>query len=64
MRQPGARAPKQWDINVQGRTDAAGRYDVRGVLGDYEVTVTSAGRSRVVKTTLPKSGAKLIVTLE
>jgi len=56
---------KQWTTDVQGRTNAAGRYDVQGFLGDYEVTVTAAGHSRGVKrTTLPKSGAEMPVTLE
>ena len=55
---------KQWRTDVQGKTDEAGKCDVRGFLGDYEVTVTFSGRSRVVKTTLPKGGTRLTVTLE
>lgn len=55
---------KQWTTNVQGQTDTAGRYAVRGFLGDYEVTVTYGRQSRVVKATLPKDGAKLTVTPE
>ena len=55
---------KQWSTNAQDKTDEAGRCDVRGFLGDYEVTVTSGGQSRVVKTTLAKGGRRLTVTLE
>jgi GH35 family endo-1,4-beta-xylanase len=55
---------KQWTTNAQGRTDDAGRYGLRGFLGDYEVTVTSGGQTQVLKAALPKAGAKLAVTLK
>jgi len=55
---------KQWTTDVQGRTNAVGRYAVRGLLGQYEITVTLGSRRRAVRTTLPRSGAQLTVTLE
>lgn len=55
---------KQWSTDAQGEADEAGKCNVRGFLGEYEVTVTFGGRSGVVKTTLLKDGAKLTVTLE
>ncbi len=55
---------KQWSTDAQGKTDEVGKCELRGFLGEYEVTATSGGRSRVVTTTLPKGGARLTVVLE
>lgn len=55
---------KQWWTNAAGRTTPDGTFAARGFLGDYEVTVTHDGRTRTVKTTLPKEGTALAVTLD
>jgi GH35 family endo-1,4-beta-xylanase len=55
---------KQWWTDVKGKADAAGRYAVRGFLGDYEITATSGGKSKTVKASLPKAGQGMKVVLE
>lgn len=55
---------KQWWTNAQGVSSAQGNYQTRGFLGDYEVTVMQNGGSKTVKTTLPKGGRALTVTLD
>ncbi len=54
---------KQWWTNVRGRTSARGEYATRGFLGDYEVTVSSGGKSRIVQASLAKAGKTLEVKL-
>jgi len=53
----------QWWTRAGGRTDRAGRYTVRGFLGDYRITVTAAGRSRTVAATLGRHGPPITLTL-
>jgi GH35 family endo-1,4-beta-xylanase len=55
---------RQWTTNEQGKSCADGAYKVRGFLGDYEITVTSEGKSKTVKASLPKEGATVNVSLE
>lgn len=55
---------KQWWTDAAGEADAAGEYRVRGFLGDYEVRVSHAGKTKTVKATLGKEGATLAVALE
>ena len=54
----------KWWTRVSGKTDARGAYDTRGFLGDYEITITLNGKSKVVRTTLNKDGASVQVVLE
>jgi len=54
----------KWWTRVSGKTDARGAYDTRGFLGDYEITITLNGKSKVVRTTLNKDGAAVQVVLE
>jgi GH35 family endo-1,4-beta-xylanase len=52
----------QWWTKVNGRTDAKGRYTVRGFLGDYQVTVTQpSGEVRTKAISLPREGIVIAV---
>jgi GH35 family endo-1,4-beta-xylanase len=53
-----------WWTNADGATDAAGAYQTRGFLGDYEVTVKSGSKTAVVSTKLGRDGLKLPVVLK
>jgi endo-1,4-beta-xylanase len=55
---------KQWWTNADGRTDKTGAYKVRGFLGDYEVTVTKAGRKKTAALTLLPAGTVQAVDVE
>jgi endo-1,4-beta-xylanase len=54
----------RWWTNASGRTGAQGTYATRGFLGDYEVEVKAGGKSKTVKVSLPKTGAKVECVLE
>ena len=53
-----------WWTNADGATDAAGSYQTRGFLGDYEVTVKSGSKTAVVSAKLGLDGLKLPVVLK
>ncbi|HUP05331.1 MAG TPA: endo-1,4-beta-xylanase, partial [Bryobacteraceae bacterium] len=55
---------KKWWTNVDGKTNGQGSYATRGFLGDYEITVKSGTKSKTVKVSLPKGGAKVDVALD
>jgi endo-1,4-beta-xylanase len=58
---------QEWKTNEKGETNAEGAFDLRGFLGDYEITVTHGNKSQTVKTTLKKNaegGAKVPVTVK
>jgi GH35 family endo-1,4-beta-xylanase len=50
--------------DVKGKTDAAGKYATRAFLGDYEVSVIRAGKTKTVKAQLPAAGSSLAVVLD
>jgi hypothetical protein len=50
--------------DVKGKTDAAGKYATRGFLGDYELSVTRAGKTKTVKAQLLPAGSSLAVVLD
>jgi endo-1,4-beta-xylanase len=55
---------KEWATNVDGATTAEGTYNVRAFLGDYEITVTSGSRKKVIKAKVQKGRTDpLVVTL-
>ena len=54
---------REWWTEVEGVTDAAGRFETRGFRGDYEVRVTAGSRSRTVHTTLPDAGSTVEIHL-
>jgi hypothetical protein len=55
---------KQWTTHEQGKSDPDGAFKVRGFLGEYEITVTSGGKTKTVKAALPKEGTAVVVMLE
>jgi len=55
---------KQWWTRETRTSDAAGKCDVRGFLGDYKVTVTSDTGSATVDASLTKDGTSLIIALD
>lgn len=52
---------KQWMTDVQGATDRQGRFQTRGFVGDYEVTVTHNNKTNIVAATLPKKGQTVMI---
>ncbi|MDQ3815273.1 MAG: endo-1,4-beta-xylanase [Armatimonadota bacterium] len=50
--------------NTDGATDQQGHMTTRGFLGDYEVTVTTNGKTKTVQTVLPRVGQTVRVKLE
>ncbi|MEO8616654.1 MAG: endo-1,4-beta-xylanase [Luteolibacter sp.] len=54
---------KTWWTNADGRTSADGTYSTRGFYGDYDVTITHAGRSKTVQLKLQKGAAVQTITL-
>ncbi len=49
----------KWWTNATGKTGAQGTYATRAFLGDYDIEVKAAGKSKTFHATLPQSGAKL-----
>ncbi len=54
----------EWWTDVSGRTDAEGEFRVNGFLGDYEVTVTSAGQEATTHLRLERAGTTRTVQLQ
>lgn len=52
-----------WWTNTKGTADHAGVYRTRGFLGDYELQVTSGGKTRTVWTALAHTGTVVTVDL-
>ena len=55
---------KKWWTQTSGKTDAAGVYQTRGFLGDYEVVVRKGARVKTIRVPLTKAATPLVVTLE
>ena len=55
---------KRWWTNADGKTGAQGTFATRGFLGDYEIEVKARGKSKTVRVSLPKDGAKAECVLE
>jgi GH35 family endo-1,4-beta-xylanase len=53
----------EWMTNAQFQTGIDGAITTRGFLGDYDVTITTNGKSKTVKMKLPKDGARLQIAL-
>jgi GH35 family endo-1,4-beta-xylanase len=52
---------KQWWTDVTLTTDQEGSCSTRGFLGDYRITATHAGQTKVVSAKLNKGGARVVV---
>jgi len=55
---------KRWWTNANGKTGAQGTFATRGFLGDYEIEVKAGGKSKTVRASLPKEGAKVECVLD
>jgi endo-1,4-beta-xylanase len=55
---------KKWWTNADGKTSAQGTFVTRGFLGDYEIEVKAGGKSKTIRVTLPKEGAKAECVLD
>ena len=55
---------KRWWTNVEGKTGGQGTFATRGFLGDYEIEVKAGGKSKTVRVSLPKKGARAECVLE
>ncbi len=54
---------KTWWSDAEGQSDARGQFSTRGFYGDYEITVSAGGKTKVVPFALQKNGKSLIVAL-
>ncbi|MBL8214536.1 MAG: endo-1,4-beta-xylanase [Bryobacterales bacterium] len=54
---------REWWTNADGVTSEEGAFEVRGFLGDYEVTVEAGGRQFQQNYRLEKDSAPLVFTL-
>jgi len=55
---------KRWWTNTDGKTGAQGTYATRAFLGDYEIEVKAGGKSKTVRASLSKEGAKVEFVLD
>ncbi|MBN8215669.1 MAG: endo-1,4-beta-xylanase [Spirochaetes bacterium] len=55
---------KTWWTEASGRSGADGALKTRGFLGDYEVTVQHAGKTKRVPARIEKEGSRLEVVLD
>ena len=50
---------KTWWTDATVKTDAGGRADVRGFLGDYEITAFANGKTITSSAALPREGSRV-----
>lgn len=55
---------KRWWTDAEGKTGSQGTFATRGFLGDYEIEVKAGGKSKTVRVSLPKEGARAECVLE
>jgi GH35 family endo-1,4-beta-xylanase len=55
---------KRWWTNADGKTGAQGTFATRGFLGDYEIEVKAGRKTKTVRVTLPKEGARAECVLD
>ncbi len=54
---------EEWWTNVKGDTNEGGRYETRGFLGDYEITVQKDDLRETIQMTLPPGGSRVEIIL-
>ena len=54
---------KKWWTTIDGKTATNGTFDTRGFFGDYEITVKKEGRTKTIRTSLPKEGSTVTISL-
>jgi GH35 family endo-1,4-beta-xylanase len=55
---------KKWWTNANGKTSGQGVYTARGFLGDYDIEVKAAGRTKAVRATLSRDGSRVECVLD
>lgn len=55
---------KQWWTDATVNTNADGQAQTRGFLGDYEITATAGGKTKIATVTLDSPGDKVKVVIE
>ncbi|MBZ5495664.1 MAG: endo-1,4-beta-xylanase [Acidobacteriia bacterium] len=55
---------KRWWTNASGKTGGQGTFATRGFLGDYEIEVKAGGKTKTVRATLSKGGARIECVLD
>lgn len=50
----------KWWTKASGNTSQSGEYQVRGFLGDYEITASANGKTQTVKATITRDGDNTI----
>ena len=55
---------KRWWTNANGKTSGQGTFTTRGFLGDYEIEVKAGGKTKTVRATLSKGGARIECVLD
>ena len=55
---------KRWWTNVDGKTGSKGAFATRGFLGEYQIDVKGAGKSKTLNVSLPKEGLTVECVLE
>lgn len=55
---------EEWWTEERGDTDSDGRFETRGFLGEYEISVSDGDRSGMVETTLTADGTAIEVTID
>ena len=54
---------KQWWTDQHASTNDAGKVEIRGFLGDYDITVAAGTRTATSKAVLSDAGASVRITL-
>jgi GH35 family endo-1,4-beta-xylanase len=55
---------KQWSTNVTVNADNRGAAEIRGFYGDYDVSVSSGGKSKNVTAKIEPGGSRLTIQLQ
>ncbi len=52
---------KQWQTNETGSTSMSGEYQIRGFLGEYDITATANGQTKTIAAKLTRDGKNTFV---
>ena len=55
---------KQWSTDLTSVADDRGKTTVRGFYGEYDITVSSAGKTKTVPAEIVPGGSRLIINME
>ena len=54
---------KKWWTNAEGQSGGTGEFHTRAFAGDYEITVSRAGKTKTVQASVSRAGHKVTVPL-